>query len=803
MNEDLAKKARVEWERRLKAGALNEEDWTDITEKEMEAVEAAFVPAPLSDDPQVDFNAGDDSRYSMDGSTLSGSPPEPTFEFDPKKAFPPSKHTPISSGFSTDPFGFNSNHPFSSSKPNARTQPASAWGANKNTTARDDLQESPWEASMKSKTNDWGARNGHTTPSPPTSNDTESPWDKATKKGHGVPSWDTRKSNGTPIPPAQEESPWERAMKMGTSATPVSRSSSNSSPSSNFDDSESPWERAKKGATNGNSYGGWNEPKPDPSESLWDNAIREGGYSWGAPKESAPPPPPEPDPSESLWTRATGSSASSAAWNARKPPVHPAADPSEGLWGSAPPKGFGHTSKPSISSPLATHVSTVVDNAGYKAISPIIVEEEGDLVEVGFDGLTEEDLDDAVREYHREAAEAEILLRRKLLSAGDDKKRRTILVNDHHRSMEANARAIVDGWKAAQQAHKEKQLAEAKRAAYESTNARRGGFASMSAAATASKIPVPEPPKSKKAAKKAVGKKGNIATVEEVADLGDDVDHPPPVSHMAPPPPLSKKADPPSAFGKSSFAGWGMSSEDREPPPSMMSGWGARASTPSRDLPGRTSSPLSSSTNSNNPYAKPKTPAPPGKSTTSNGWNTSARADATAGSLFGPREHDMESNEEADLEGMASKLFGRGNPGPGSQSQWGWGSSNDDPPVGHRSGTPKPEAVPRSHAMNGVKSAWGASDPSPPPNGKGFSSSSASSDLPASARSPSRFETWKPERREPVKGVARDMVDIAMQNLHETVDENAGAEDMVHAMSMYTKAVSGFERKRAGSTARR
>lgn len=89
MNEDLAKKARVEWERRLKAGALNEEDWTDITEKEMEAVEAAFVPAPLSDDPQVDFNAGDDSRYSMDGSTLSGSPPEPTFEFDPKKAFPP------------------------------------------------------------------------------------------------------------------------------------------------------------------------------------------------------------------------------------------------------------------------------------------------------------------------------------------------------------------------------------------------------------------------------------------------------------------------------------------------------------------------------------------------------------------------------------------------------------------------------------------------------------------------------------------------------------------------------------------
>lgn len=44
LNQDLADRARDEWWRRLEVAGLNEEDWTDMTEDEMKAVEAAFIP---------------------------------------------------------------------------------------------------------------------------------------------------------------------------------------------------------------------------------------------------------------------------------------------------------------------------------------------------------------------------------------------------------------------------------------------------------------------------------------------------------------------------------------------------------------------------------------------------------------------------------------------------------------------------------------------------------------------------------------------------------------------------------------
>lgn len=46
-NQELATQARAEWLKRLKTIGLNEEDWTDLTVQEMEAIEAAFVvPEP-------------------------------------------------------------------------------------------------------------------------------------------------------------------------------------------------------------------------------------------------------------------------------------------------------------------------------------------------------------------------------------------------------------------------------------------------------------------------------------------------------------------------------------------------------------------------------------------------------------------------------------------------------------------------------------------------------------------------------------------------------------------------------------
>lgn len=44
LNLELAEQARAEWLKRLSAVGLNEEDWADITEDEMKAVEAAFAP---------------------------------------------------------------------------------------------------------------------------------------------------------------------------------------------------------------------------------------------------------------------------------------------------------------------------------------------------------------------------------------------------------------------------------------------------------------------------------------------------------------------------------------------------------------------------------------------------------------------------------------------------------------------------------------------------------------------------------------------------------------------------------------
>lgn len=65
LNSELAEQARTEWLRRLEVIGLNEEDWTDITAEEMQAVEAAFMP-PQPDvlqEPPVLANAYSSTAY--------------------------------------------------------------------------------------------------------------------------------------------------------------------------------------------------------------------------------------------------------------------------------------------------------------------------------------------------------------------------------------------------------------------------------------------------------------------------------------------------------------------------------------------------------------------------------------------------------------------------------------------------------------------------------------------------------------------------------------------------------------------
>lgn len=58
LNREYAEFARKEWERRLKARDLNEEDWEDITPEEMRAVEAAFFPPDITSDDNHHSDAG-------------------------------------------------------------------------------------------------------------------------------------------------------------------------------------------------------------------------------------------------------------------------------------------------------------------------------------------------------------------------------------------------------------------------------------------------------------------------------------------------------------------------------------------------------------------------------------------------------------------------------------------------------------------------------------------------------------------------------------------------------------------------
>lgn len=68
LDTELATSARAEWERRLAASKLNEEDWVDITPEEMKAVEDAFtIPEEPSKptDQQPNLSSGNPSAVNL------------------------------------------------------------------------------------------------------------------------------------------------------------------------------------------------------------------------------------------------------------------------------------------------------------------------------------------------------------------------------------------------------------------------------------------------------------------------------------------------------------------------------------------------------------------------------------------------------------------------------------------------------------------------------------------------------------------------------------------------------------------
>ncbi|KAI0795511.1 hypothetical protein C8Q75DRAFT_730447 [Abortiporus biennis] len=192
--------------------------------------------------------------------------------------------------------------------------------------------------------------------------------------------------------------------------------------------------------------------------------------------------------SPSLSRSSSSSTASGSPWASSTSPT--SSEPAESLWNivhtngnintaESSPSSLGsspklsqsisssiHSSKPFVSSPLATSMSAVepdtdasdsspsspsspysysYNSLSYRLIGPVLFEEEGgDFIETPLDGLSEKALEESIRQYHAMAADAEIELRKKLRVVYEQKKE---LVRRHHLAMEVRARSIVEGWK--------------------------------------------------------------------------------------------------------------------------------------------------------------------------------------------------------------------------------------------------------------------------------------------------------------------------------------------------------------------
>ncbi|CAL1709212.1 unnamed protein product [Somion occarium] len=256
LDEEFATQARTEWLRRLDANNLDEEKWTDITDAEMQTVEATFA---LADFSAVE-NARHDARHSLSGSTLSGTPisvtPSRSFGEDPSwgwNAHPsvlPQSAAASGSGLRQE------------SKPKGRTDPTSA-----KSSVPPAPEESLWDKVMKEASNNSSRTSGGQTARTP----------------------DGLKPSKSGAPP---ESLWEMKMK-GIPGTSQNKTAGNIPPNPPLsDESESLWMKVngKGAATKENEpatadpvvrYDRWgwpivDGPQESSSESLWDKKMNGG-----------------------------------------------------------------------------------------------------------------------------------------------------------------------------------------------------------------------------------------------------------------------------------------------------------------------------------------------------------------------------------------------------------------------------------------------------------------------------------------------------------------------------------------------
>lgn len=484
--------------------------------------------------------------------------------------------------------------------------------------------------------------------------------------------------------------------------------------------------------------------------------------------------------------------------------------------------------KPAVSSPLAqaVHEPEPEIQILYKIITPVTFEsEDGDFVEAGFEGLTEGALEDTIRHFHVVAADADIELRKNLLALrAEHLAKRKKLLEQHRMVMERRAREVVDGWKAARAAEKERRLNGARRSTINGYDRRAAPPLSHASSTTPTLSSQQQTmnsnsdmyPGKKGALKNGTtnGKKSGVTFGEDLSAFGQE---------RVPSPFATPLEESSWGFG-SPMAPPKMSSTTTTARMSTSSMWGTR-DTPS-PAPGKPPPPMAKSTSSAAQAAQSAWMKKSASTTRSNGTQ-SRTTHATVEDANSDDDDDDEDEEEEEEEEEEDILvgFGNGNShghGNGSSSVHGhhtsssssstsWGN-NYSTSAFSRGTTPKPDPTqsrPRTMSNAKTTSGWGditsaAAAGYNRPSAFGSSNNNMTSAFgigggggggDQSSSAAARFATWKPGpgglgTSPPIGGgefVGRSMIDTAMNNL----SQNGGSEEEL--ASVLRMASSGFE----------
>ncbi|KAI0088804.1 hypothetical protein BDY19DRAFT_993637 [Irpex rosettiformis] len=692
LNQELAQQARTEWLKRLSTAGLNEEDWVDITEQEMKAVELAFTPQEPGH--FVDsLNTSSSSMKTEVRAIPDGIPSSPPGGFD--------WNAPVPGGWD-------------SSSGSAPTKTAAKRQLDSSTPARSSPLSSGWGL--------FGEK-----PSLPTP---ESLWEMHVAK-HAPPKPPTPPSatippSGLPTP----ESLWE--MHVAKHAPPP--------------------------------------PTPPPTEPVSPDALWEASAHKKLPVR------------EAVTTAPSKKGANGKA----------AKSPTESLWGSA-----SASSPPGPSAPIAgpTYTGSSLESAhnhGY--MSPLLIELECDEFPIASqDILTDDLVEESIRQWHQQAAEADIQLRKQLVSMHWAKRDWDELLGSHIQEMERNARTVVVHWKTVCDAEKERRMKEDKQRRLAGirnvTSGNRRWGSSMSstpaertpspAPAPMKKPSVPEPkktpvPETKKAQplrKGAVRK--HVATVEDATNSDWEERSATPSLSTDRPKPGRKDAvnvdslwskDPSAAKGASGLISslWGKAPEHEPAVPVIER---------KKPVGGAAKKVLSS------------TVEPTRKAATPLSWNE-PEPQKTEGPFWTSRPSDPVEDDTHEPSG--GSFWGGARDGANSAWDFAMNAINSGKP----SVSAKPPAKP-SPPVSGPGSFW-SNEPSFAKMMSGGAGEGGGLD--------GRFTPWKPSELEPPDedDPTTKMANLAMQHLYQTVDteDDIDVNDARNAMLMYTKAAATSTRKK-------